>query len=391
MSFEFWWLLGFPLFFILGWLAARIDIKELMSESRGLPMSYFRGLNFLLNEQPDKAIESLLEVAKNDPQTAEIHFALGNLFRRRGEVDRAIKMHQNLLDRPDLDKNQRFEALFELGQDYFKAGFLDRAESLFVKLVGTGFEQRGFSFLVDIYEQEKDWVKAIEAARELQKFNKTNKQKDIANYYCEIALVSLKAKDVVGARKFLGMALRENPLCVRANIELGDMHVKDNQLEIAIDRWRRIEKQNPEYLSLVGQRLFDAYNGLGKMIDGHALLKKYLTKYPAYDLMVVLYDAKLISTGVDGAYELIKSEINKFPTLLTLNKLLDVQLIDLKGKEKNDMKLVKKLISQHARHLSLYFCNSCGFKAAKFHWHCPACNSWETYSPRRYEERERTL
>src|SRR3954467_4318665 len=134
MEFEFWWLLGFPLFFAFGWLAARIDIKQLLSESRSLPLSYFKGLNFLLNEQPDKAIEAFIEVVKVDPQTIELHFALGSLFRRRGEVERAIRMHENLLERADLAPEQKMTALYELAQDYLKAGILDRAEEVFKKL-----------------------------------------------------------------------------------------------------------------------------------------------------------------------------------------------------------------------------------------------------------------
>src|SRR3982751_3094523 len=136
MEFEFWWLLGFPLFFAFGWLAARIDIKQLLSESRSMPLSYFKGLNFLLNEQPDKAIEAFIEVVKVDPQTIELHFALGSLFRRRGEVERAIRMHENLLERDDLAPEQKMTALYELAQDYLKAGLLDRAEELFGKLQG---------------------------------------------------------------------------------------------------------------------------------------------------------------------------------------------------------------------------------------------------------------
>jgi len=154
MEFELWWLLGFPLFFALGWLAARIDIKQLLSESRALPMSYFKGLNFLLNEQQDKAIEAFIELVKVDPQTVELHFALGSLFRRRGEVERAIRMHENLLDRPDLGREQRLQALYELAQDYLKAGLLDRAEELFGKLAGTQYEQQGLKYLLEIYEQE---------------------------------------------------------------------------------------------------------------------------------------------------------------------------------------------------------------------------------------------
>src|SRR5947209_13368505 len=142
MEFELWWLFGFALFCGLGWLAARIDIKQLMSESRQLPRSYFKGLNFLLNEQPDKAIEAFIEVVKVDPQTVELHFALGSLFRRRGETERAIRMHRNLLERPDLGGEQRLHAMVELGQDYLKAGLLDRAEEMFLKLKGPPHRDR---------------------------------------------------------------------------------------------------------------------------------------------------------------------------------------------------------------------------------------------------------
>src|SRR3989338_2316924 len=134
MDIEYWWLLALPLFFALGWMAARIDIKHLLSESRALPMSYFKGLNFLLNEQQDKAIEAFIEVVKVDPQTIELHFALGSLFRRRGEVERAIRMHQNLVERADREQDKKQQAIFELAQDSPKAGILDRAETLFREL-----------------------------------------------------------------------------------------------------------------------------------------------------------------------------------------------------------------------------------------------------------------
>src|SRR3954464_7755679 len=184
MEFEFWWLLGFPMFFAFGWLAARIDIKQLLSESRAMPRSYFRGLNFLLNEQPDKAIEAFIEVVKVDPQTVELHFALGSLFRRRGEVERAIRMHQNLVEREDLHEDQKRTALFELAQDYLKAGLLDRAEELFLKLEGTPHAEPALKFLLEIYEQEKDWQKAIGAGEKLESVTGRSHQKEIANFYC---------------------------------------------------------------------------------------------------------------------------------------------------------------------------------------------------------------
>src|SRR5256714_1213162 len=165
MEFEYWWLLGFPLFFGLGWMAARIDIKQIVSESRALPRSYFKGLNFLLNEQPDKAIEAFIEVVKVDPETIELHFALGSLLRRRGEYDRAIRMHQNLLERADLGAEQKLSALAELGQDYLKAGILDRAEEVFRKLETSPQATAARRHLLQIYEQEKDWARAIDMTR----------------------------------------------------------------------------------------------------------------------------------------------------------------------------------------------------------------------------------
>src|SRR5471032_651771 len=168
MEFEIWWLLALPLFFSLGWLAARVDIKQLVSESRSLPRAYFKGLNFLLNEKPDEAIEAFIEVVKVDPETVELHFALGSLFRRRGEYDRAIRMHQHLLERADLAPEQRSAAVFELGQDYLKAGILDRAEEVFQKLSDGSQAGEARRFLLEIFQQEKDWEKAVSMAKRLE-------------------------------------------------------------------------------------------------------------------------------------------------------------------------------------------------------------------------------
>ncbi|MDO9601454.1 MAG: tetratricopeptide repeat protein, partial [Rhodocyclaceae bacterium] len=171
MEIELWWFLALPVFFVLGWLAARIDINQLLHESRALPRSYFTGLNFLLNEQPDRAIEAFLDAAKIDPETIELHFALGSLFRRRGETDRAIRVHKHLIDRDasqsQLTEEQRLHALSELGQDYLKAGLLDRAEEIFDKLRGTERDEEALRNLLEIYQQEKEWAKAIAIAEEM--------------------------------------------------------------------------------------------------------------------------------------------------------------------------------------------------------------------------------
>jgi lipopolysaccharide biosynthesis regulator YciM len=390
MEFELWWLLGFPLFFALGWLAARVDIKQLLSESRALPLSYFKGLNFLLNEQPDKAIEAFIEVVKVDPQTIELHFALGSLFRRRGEVERAIRMHENLLNRPDLAPEQKLTALYELAQDYLKAGLLDRAEEMFGKLQGTQYEQQGLKFLLEIFEQEKDWKKAIEASRRMDAVVGQSSAVDIANFYCELAVGEMTHSRWAAARDYLREALNVNRKCARASILLGDIELAEHNNERAIAAWKRIEGQNPAYLSLIADKLLPAYRNLGREDEGLQLLRGYLGSYPSLDLLNAIFQGELEHRGADSAYRLVRDELARNPTLLGLDKLLEAQLLEVPAERRQDLQLIKNLVHQHTRSLALYRCDNCGFKARQFYWHCPACNGWETYSPRRTEERELT-
>ncbi len=387
MELEYWWLLALPLFFVLGWLAARIDIRQLLSESRALPMSYFKGLNFLLNEQPDKAIEAFIEVVKVDPQTVELHFALGSLFRRRGEVDRAIRMHQNLVERADLAQEQRLQALHELAQDYLKAGLLDRAEELFLKLERTAHAESALRFLLEIYEQEKDWHKAIEIAEKLEAVTGRSHQKEIANFYCEMAGNEIMHSRPERARPHLAEALSHHRLCVRANMLLGDLEMSVGNAVAAIDAWKRIESQNPAYLALVAERLLAAFRKAARAEEGLNLLRGYLTKYPSLDLLNTVFQGTLESAGAEPAYRLVRDELRRNPTLLGLDKLLEAQLLEAPIERRRDLELIKELVHAHTRGLAMYKCDSCGFRARQFYWHCPACGGWETYSPRRTEEK----
>ncbi|MBM3357875.1 MAG: lipopolysaccharide assembly protein LapB [Betaproteobacteria bacterium] len=386
MEIEFWWLLALPLFFVLGWLAARIDIKHLLTESRALPLSYFKGLNFLLNEQPDKAIEAFIEIVKVDPQTIELHFALGSLFRRRGEVERAIRMHQNLAERPDLAPEQRLAALYELAQDYFRAGLLDRAEELFLKLEGSPHTEGALKFLLEIYEQEKEWHRAIGIAGKLEAETGRSHQKEIANFYCELALNEIMHSQPEAARPHLAEALAHHRLCVRANMLLGDLEVANGRPEAAIEAWKRIESQNPAYIALVADKVYDAYKQRGRAEEGINLLRGYLGKYPSLDLLNVVFQGLLEQEGTERAYRLVRDELRRTPTLLGLDKLLEAQLLEAPIERRRDLELIKELVHQHTRSLAMYKCDHCGFKARQYYWHCPACAGWETYSPRRTEE-----
>lgn len=387
MDIEYWWLLALPLFFALGWLAARIDIKQLISESRALPVSYFKGLNFLLNEQPDKAIEAFIEVVKVDPQTIELHFALGSLFRRRGEVERAIRMHQNLVERADLEEEQRLHALFELAQDYLKAGLLDRAEELFVKLENTAHAEPALKCLLEIYEQEKDWQKAIGVAGKLEGLTGRSHQKEIANFYCELASNEIIHSRPGAARPFLAEALAHHRLSIRANLLLGELEMSLANAEAAIEAWKRIESQNPAYLALVAEKLLAAFTRLDRIEEGLNLLRGYLAKYPSLDLLNTVFQGTLETEGPDEAYRLVRDELRRNPTLLGLDKLLEAQLLEAPLERRRDLELIKELVHQHTRGLAMYKCDSCGFRARQFYWHCPACAAWETYAPRRTEEK----
>ncbi len=388
MEFEFWWLLGFPLFFALGWLAARVDIKQLLTESRALPSSYFKGLNFLINQQPDKAIEAFIEVVKVDQQTVELHFALGSLFRRRGEVERAIRMHQNLVDRADLGSEQRLVALHELAQDYLKAGFLDRAEELFLKLRGTAYDQQAAAFLLEIYQQEKDWQKAIDIARNMEHGSGRSGAREIAHFYCELGQAEIVRGAAEQAREYLDQALAVNRKCVRAYILLGDLAMAEHAPEEAIEAWKRIEAQNTAYLPLVAEKLLAAYKQLGRVDEGMALLRGYLASYPSLDLLNAVFQSVLERDGAAAANEFVRGELRRYPTLLGLDRLLEAQVLEAPADRRRDLELMRNLVHQHTRSLSLYRCDNCGFKARQFYWHCPACHGWETYPPRRSEERE---
>lgn len=386
MEFEFWMLLVFPLFFGMGWLAARIDIKELLSESSALPQSYFQGLNFLLNEQQDKAIEAFIEVVKIDPQTVELHFALGSLFRRRGEVDRALRMHHNLVDRADLDDNKRRQAIFELAQDYLKAGILDRAESLFSELEGTSYAKQALEFLLELYQKEHDWLKAIAVTHRLDTVSGQSYAKQAAFFYCELASEEIAQGNPAGAREHLQQALRDCPKSVRATMMLGDMAASEGKLEEAIAIWNNIENQDAQYLPLVAERILNAFRALDRQAEGVALLRVYLDKYHSLDLMNVVFDGVLKSDGPAAAYKLVRDELERNPTLLGLDKLLEARLLEVSMEHRADVELVKNLVHKRTRNLATYHCAHCGFKARQFYWHCPACHAWDSYSPRRNEE-----
>lgn len=386
MEFEIWWLLGIPVFFALGWVAARVDIKQLLSESRTLPRGYFKGLNFLLNEQPDKAIDAFIDIVKLDPETAEMHFALGNLFRRRGETERAIRVHQNLLSRPDLPHEQKIHAQYELGQDYLKAGLLDRAEETFHALLDSQYSVQARRALLEIYQREKEWRRAIDAALALQESGAGGRQREIAQFYCELAQDALVHSHPDSAMPLLEQALQADRKNVRATILIGDVHLASGEVEAALLAWRRVEQQSVPHVALVAQRLMDAYKQVGRAQEGVNLLSNYMAEASSIDLLEVVFKAMIEIDGVEAARQLVIEELRRTPTLLGLDKLLEARLMDAQPEHWQELSMVKNLIHGYTQKLARYQCAQCGFKARQFYWQCPGCSQWESYPPRRTEE-----
>ncbi|HTJ92044.1 MAG TPA: lipopolysaccharide assembly protein LapB [Pararobbsia sp.] len=385
MDLDYWWLLLIPVVFGLGWMAARFDVKHLLSESASLPRSYFRGLNFLLNEQPDQAIDAFIEVVKLDPETTELHFALGNLFRRRGETERAIRVHQNLLNRDDLPEVEREHALFELGQDFLKAGLLDRAEDTFKVFNGGAFGIEAQRCLLTIYEIEKDWAQAIAMAEKLETTSGKSYRKEIAQFHCERAQEALQRKEASASSDELRLAREVNPANVRATMLAGDVEMAAGNPARAIELWLQVETQSAAHLPLVVERLMKAYTAIGKDADGARVIMQYLEKYPSNDLLDISYTYIAQHVGTDAAHELVRAQMQKAPNLAGMSRLLEAQVATAEEPRRGELELMRNLIRQRTKNLPRYTCQNCGFRARLFYWQCPGCSGWETYAPRRVE------
>lgn len=417
MDFDPWWLILVPVLFGLGWIAARVDIRQMLSETRKLPDSYFRGLNFLLNEEPDRAIDAFIEVVKLDPETIELHFALGSLFRRRGELERAIRVHQNLLQRDDLPERQRDQALHELAQDYLKAGLLDRAEDSFQRLKSTRFAADALRALIRIYEAEHDWPRAISAVQTLHGLVDEPVPQAV-HYYCEQAAqaVALEPPDIEAAHTALDAAINQaqanydasvgSPVESPGEVRIAMLRAQLAELEgdprSARDALETVLKQQPEYAGMVAPRFLSLHRSAGTEAAAIEQLREVYAQHPSQDLFDAIFQAQCATQGVDEAWHFARAVLERQPSLLGLDRLLQAQLQgdgtqhDGDSPEPgrrawisdDDATLVRSLISRHTQRLGRYACRACGFRAKRFYWQCPGCNAWETYSPKRLEELE---
>lgn len=372
-----------PITGFVGWWYGRwrLQFSEVDNKNRIHP-EYFKGLNYVLNEQPDKAIEVFVKMLEVDSETVETHLALGNLFRRRGEVDRAIRIHQNLIARPTLDKEQRVHALLELGMDYMRSGLLDRAESLFKELIETGsYSTEAHSELLEIYQQERDWENAISTARRLELVSGKTLNPVIAQYYCEQAEALLKKGQDKNARDNLRKALHIDPKCARASLIEATMLRNSGKIKQAIKIYKHIEKQDAEYIPEAVLPMLECYRELNGLDEYMEYLHEVVSKHGGITPMLML--AKLVADrqGENEAIKYITNELRKRPTVRGVDRLIEYALARAQGDTKESLITIKDLTGKLLEDRPIYKCVYCGFDAKSLHWQCPSCKNWNTVKP----------
>ncbi len=381
MLFETLFLL-LPVAALSGWVMGRRSLQKKPGKYPDIPLDYLKGLNLLLDEQPDKAIDLFIQMLEVNSDTVETHLALGSLFRRRGEVDRAIRIHQNLIARPTLLPEQRAHALFELGQDYMKAGLFDRAETLFGELVESSpHSEQALQYLLDIYQQEKDWNNAIKTAQRLGMKTGKPYHQTIAHFYCEQAETACKQGEPARAMKLAKKALSIHRNCVRASlIEARIEHEAGNE-HTAIRALKRVEQQDPDYLPEIIGPLLHCYQSLGKPEEMLGYLRDILRRHDAISIMLNLADLLQHYQNDATAEAFIEEFLQHRPSLRGMDRLIDINIKHANETVREKLQILKSVTSQLLEDKPVYSCHVCGFNGKTLHWQCPGCKRWDTIKP----------
>lgn len=378
-----WILLGLPLAFALGWLASRLDLRQLRIDNRQAPRAYFKGLNYLLNEQQDQAIDAFIEAVQNDPDTSELHFALGNLFRRRGEYDRAVRVHEHLLSRADLSTADRQRAQHGLALDFLKAGLLDRAEEALRKLEKTPYEGQARLARLAIYERSREWPEATQVARLLENSGEANFSIRMAHYACEQAREAVAQGDAVKALGVLEAALQTTPEAARPRILLGQLRLSQGQAAQAGEVLAVLFERSDPAAPLAAASLANAALAADRVEPTLALLQAHYLRQPGIDVLEAITRLEAVNgTASAPSHQRYLDHLQQHPSLMAASRWLA-------GDSTPDHPLpapVQKALEQATRPLARYRCAACGFEAKEHFWHCPGCQAWDSYPPRRVEE-----
>ena len=389
MSFLSQWNWTWPaiaLAFLLGAIGSRwLFLKLGFGQKQTVNKEYFKGLNFLLNEEPDKAIEVFIKALEVDSETVELHLALGGLFRRKGQVDRATRIHQNLIARPSLTDDQRMQAIHELANDYYKAGWLDRAENLFSELKdSSAYRGLAINGLVRIYQQEKEWQKAIDVLRLLKRSERSNVSKQVAHYYCEMAERSIEIGDYQIARQYLRNARSEHSSIARSLLLRGDLRSAEGDHVGARELWLTLAQSYPNFAELIVEKMITSFSltqdhdkedttGLKHYLLDVAVVPKSADAFKLWQesLMNLLGE----SAAIDHIFEKAQREGMSANLADYLFDALDNNKLD----DQRRVDLLKKMLSRAKTKKIEYTCAGCGFDTKALYWFCPNCGRWESF------------
>lgn len=372
-----------PVAALSGWYFARRH-HERSSGARVNELSshYFRGLNYLLNEQPDKAIEVFLKLAEHNRDTVETHLALGNLFRRRGEVDRAIHVHQHLIARPNLSNEEKTAALLELGEDYMRAGLLDRAETLFSDLVTLNAHvPLVLKHLIAIYQHEKDWEKAIAHAQRLEETGEDSQATIIAQFYCEMAEQARTTGQTESAYKLTEQAIRIQSDCVRANIIQAYLSLDAGRLNEAVQAFETVAARDVDFVREILPPLLDCYARSQQMQRAEDFLLSIIKRYKGVSPVLALTSLYSRTRGETAAINFLTQQLRERPSVRGLMALIDVSLDKASGEMRENFLILHDLTRKLLQDQSMYRCTKCGFGAKSHYWQCPSCKTWDSVRP----------
>lgn len=376
-----WFLL--PVGFLAGWLAAVKSGRgnRRSGGERPYDKAYFQGLNFLISDQPDRALEVFTQMVEVNTDTVEVHLALGSLFRRRGEVDRAIRVHQNLIARPSLDREHRAMALLALGEDYMSAGLLDRAESLFQQVLEfDGDAQLALQRLVSLYQQEQEWDSAIDAATQLESRFGENRRHEIAQFHCELAQQALDRGDVTAARSRLKRALGADDGCARAAIMAGQLELKLGHYRTALKHFHRVRDHDPDFLPQVLPGMQQCYTQLGMSEQYRLMLDNIKDVSDPGSVVLACAEVLRQEKGVDEAVAFLHQKLQRVPSARAL-----VRMLDWRAEEGQTLSppldVMRHTLQRLVEERATYECRRCGFTARNLFWQCPSCKSWSSVRP----------
>jgi lipopolysaccharide biosynthesis regulator YciM len=373
-----WIFLGLPAAFLLGWVASRFDLRQLRMENRSNPKAYFKGLNHLLNEQQDQAIDAFIEAVQRDPDTSELHFALGNLFRRRGEYERAVRVHQHLLSRGDISQSDRERAQYDLAMDFVKAGILDRAETALRALLDTPLAAQALLALLSIYERARDWRQAAEVSRQLD-LQQGQGQFDTrrAHYLCELAAQSKDGEQVHG---LLQEAVTCAPLHARPRVALAQWMHAQGQTGQACDQLQQLASDIPYSLPLIAAQLAQLAPQVQRESAVLQLLQNGYQQLQSLDVLDALVALESHMGKADGRAH-YAAHLQNHPSLIAASQWLAGA-----GLDPQQQPQVQRALDHAVKPLRRYRCAACGFEALHHFWQCPGCQAWDSYPPRRIEE-----